>query len=126
MRERYDEITSSGADVVAIGTGDRRYAAAFVGDERIPFLVLVDDDGRAAQAAAVRDSSFIGMFHPRTWKASWRTLRSGHRVHRAGKRVTQLGATFVLGPGDHIGYEHLDGDSTDHAALSEVVAAVRR
>ena len=88
--------------------------------------MLVDDDGRAARAAAVRDSSFIGMFHPRTWKASWHTLRSGHRVHRAGKRVTQLGATFVLGPGDHIGYEHLDGDSTDHAALSEVVAAVRR
>ena len=44
MRERYDEITGLGGDVVAIGTGDRSYAGAFVRDERIPFLVLVDDE----------------------------------------------------------------------------------
>jgi peroxiredoxin len=46
LRERYDEITSLGAGIVAIGTGDRRYAEAFVRDERIPFLVLVDDGAR--------------------------------------------------------------------------------
>ncbi len=126
MRERYDEILSTGADVVAIGTGDRRYAASFVREERIPFLVLVDDDGRAASAAAVRSVSFGRLLHPRTWKASMDTLRNGHRVHRSGKRVTQLGATFVVGPGDRVRYAHVDEDSTDHAPLADVVAAVER
>jgi peroxiredoxin len=125
LRERYDEITSSGADVVAIGTGDRRYAEAFVSDEHIPFLVLVDDEGRAARAAAVRTASFIGLLHPRTWKASIDAWRSGHHVHKSGKRVTQLGATFVLGPGDRVRYAHVDGDSTDHAPLANVIGALR-
>jgi hypothetical protein len=36
--------------------------------------------------------------------------------------VTQLGATFVVGPGDVVAYAHLDRDSTDHAPLDEVLA----
>jgi peroxiredoxin len=57
LRERYDEITGLGADVVAVGTGDRRYAEAFVRDEQIPFLVLVDDDAAAARAARRRSAA---------------------------------------------------------------------
>jgi len=130
LRARYPEIQELGAEVVAVGTGDARYAQAFLADESIPFPVLVDDDGRAAEAASVRSSSFIGMFHPRTWAATRETWQRGHRVHRAGKRVTQLGATFVIAPGPGGGarllYEHLDRDSTDHAPLAEVLAALPR
>ena len=130
MRDRYDEIRSLGADIVAVGTGDARYAAAFVKDERIPYLVLVDDDARAAGAASVRKSSFIGMFHPRTWRATRATSKRGYHVHKAGKRVTQLGATFViapgvLGPGPTVEYEHLDADSTDHAPIDSVTEVLR-
>lgn len=124
MRSQYDQITAKGAEVVAIGTGDRRYAAAFVHDEQIPFLVLVDDDGAAARAASVRAVPFPELLHPRTWRASVQAWRNGHHVHRAGKRVTQLGATFVLGPGADVRYEHLDADSTDHASIDEVIAAL--
>jgi peroxiredoxin len=120
LRDHYDEIREQGAEVVAIGTGNTDYAATFVRDERIPFRVYVDDDGAAARTAAVRSSSFVGLFHPRTWRASIETRRRGHTVHKAGARVTQLGATFVVGPGNVVRYEHLDTDSTDHAPLSEV------
>ena len=58
MRRNYPEITSRGADVVAIGTGDVRYAQAFVNDEEIPFLVLVDDDASAANAASITRANF--------------------------------------------------------------------
>jgi len=126
VRGRYWEIRAVGAEVVAIGTGDVAYARAFVEDESIPFPVLVDDDGSAAQAAAVASSSFIGMFHPRTWAATRETWRRGHRIHRAGKRVTQLGATFVIAPGPRLTYEHLDADSTDHAPLEAVIPAIAR
>jgi len=121
LRERHDEITALGATVVTVGTGDQRYAAAFVREDQIPYLVLVDDDGAAARAASVRTASFVGLFHPRTWGATIQTHRRGFRVHRAGKRVTQMGATFVIGPGDTVRYAHVDRDSTDHAPLDAVI-----
>lgn len=125
MRERYDEIQGRGADVVAIGTGDRRYAAAFVKDEHVPFTVLVDDDAEAARLAAVPKVGFLKLvFNPKSWPGSKRARRAGHRIHKAGKRVTQLGATFVVGPGDELRYEHVDEHSADHAALDDVLAAL--
>ncbi len=35
-----------------------------------------------------------------------------------------FGATFVIGPGDVVRYTHIDRDSTDHAPLDEVLAAL--
>ena len=125
MRERYEEITGLGADVVAIGTGDQRYADAFVREEKIPFLVLVDDDGAAARAVSLRTLNWFQLLHPRTWKATRETSKRGHHVHKAGARVRQIGATFVIGAGDQVTYEHIDADSTDHAPLDEVLAALR-
>jgi peroxiredoxin len=124
LREHYDEIRTLGADIVAVGTGDRRYAEAFVREERIPFLVLVDDDASAAHAASLRTLNWYQLLHPRTWKASRETSKRGYHVHKAGKRVKQIGATFVIGAGDRVRYEHLDADSTDHADIDEVVAAL--
>ena len=124
MRERYAEFRKRGAEVVAIGTGDVEYARTFVSDEKIPFPVLVDDDGAAARAAAVRVSSFLGLFHPRTWGPTRETWARGHRIHAAGNRVTQLGASFVVGPGPTLLFEHLDRDSTDHAPVDALLAAL--
>jgi peroxiredoxin len=125
LRERYEEIQGRGADVVAIGTGDLRYAAAFVEDEHVPFTVLVDDDAEAARLAAVPKVGFLKLvLNPRSWPGSKRARRAGHRIHKAGKRVTQLGATFVVGPGDALRYEHVDEHSADHAPLDEVLAAL--
>ena len=125
MREHHEEITGLGADIVAIGTGDRRYAEAFVRDERIPFPVLVDDDAVAAQAASLRTLNWFQLLHPRTWRATRETSKRGHHVHKSGKRVKQIGATFVIGAGDRVRYEYLDLDSTDHANIDEVMAALR-
>ena len=125
MRDHHDEITSLGADVVAIGTGDQRYADAFVREEHIPFLVLVDDDAAAARAASLRTLYWFQLLHPRTWKATRETSKRGHHVHKAGARVRQIGATFVIGAGDRVRYEHMDADSTDHAPLDEALEALR-
>ena len=125
MRERRDEITGLGADIVAIGTGDQRYAETFVREEQIPFLVLVDDDAAAAQAASLRTLNWFQLLHPRTWKATRETSKRGHHVHKSGKRVKQIGATFVIGAGDRVRFEHLDSDSTDHARIEDVLASLR-
>jgi len=122
LRRAYPDITARGADVVAIGTGDVRYARGFVEEEEIPFLVLVDDDAAAARAASVRKVNFFSLLAPRTWKATRKTWKAGYRVHKSGKRVNQLGAMFVIGPGPTVRYEHIDDDSTDHAPLDDVIA----
>jgi peroxiredoxin len=124
LRDANDKISTAGAELVAIGTGDQKYAAAFVRETGAPFLVLVDDDAQAAHAASVRTVSWYRLLHPTTWRASLETWREGHRIHKAGKRVKQLGATFVLGPGDNVRYSYVDADSTDHAPVDAVVAAL--
>jgi len=124
LRERYEEITERGAEVVAVGTGDERYAARFVEDEDVPFPVLVDDDARAARAASVKRASPWGLFNPRSFPGARRARRAGHRIHKSGTRVTQLGATFVVGPGEHVRYEHVDAHTADHAPLDDVLGAL--
>jgi hypothetical protein len=127
LRDRYDEIHARGAEVVAVGTGSRRYAAAFTADEHVPFPVLVDDHADAATAASVRRVSFLRlMTDRRSWAGTRRARAGGHRVHRSGKRVTQLGATFVIGPGAVLRYAHVDDHSADHAPLDDVLHALPR
>jgi peroxiredoxin len=124
LRRAYPDITARGADVVAIGTGDVRYARDFVEQEEIPFLVVVDDDAAAARAASVKKVNAFKLLGVSTWSATRETWRKGHRIHKSGKRVNQLGATFVIGPGSKVHYAHIDDDSTDHAAVDEVLAAL--
>jgi peroxiredoxin len=125
LRGSYDEIQGRGAEVVAIGTGSVRYAASFVADGDVPFPVLVDDDARAAHAASVKRVGFVRLLtDSRSRPGAKRARDAGHRIHRAGKRVTQLGATFVVGPGPQVRYEHVDDHSADHAPLDEVLRAL--
>lgn len=125
MRGHYDDIVQAGAEVVAIGTGDLRYANAFVADEQIPFPVLVDDSAEAARAAAVRKVNMATLLlDPRSVKGAVQAHRDGHRIAKSGKRVNQLGATFVVGPGSQVRYAHVDAHTADHAPLADVLAAL--
>ena len=124
MRGAYEDIRAAGAEVVAVGTGDARYARGFVEEEDIPFPVLVDDDAEAARAASVKRGNAWKILGPETYGDSIRARRAGHRVHKPGKRTFQLGATFVVGPGNVVRYEHLDRNTANHAPLDEVFGAL--
>jgi peroxiredoxin len=126
LRDSYQDIRAAGADLVAIGTGDQRYATRFVEDESIPFAVLVDDHAEAARFASVNRGSIPNILTPSTYRDSIGTWRRGHRIHKSGKRVLQLGATFIVGPGDRVAYEHIDATTTDHAPIDEVLSALAR
>ena len=139
MRDRYAEIQALGGEVVVIGTGDLRYARAFAEDERIPFPVLVDDDARAADAACVERVGLSRLFALSSLSATARALRSGYRIGRPGKRVNQLGATFVVSPGPRrnapagedersslLLFRHYDAHPADHAPMNAIFDALRR
>ena len=125
MRDEHQAITARGAEIVAVGTGDASYARSFVADTGVGFPVLVDDSGAAAQAVSVRRSGLLALVGPGAWAKGRQVWRAGHHVHRPGKRVTQMGATLVMGPGPQLRYEHLDAEPWDHAPLEDVLGALR-
>jgi len=139
LRDRYAEIQALGADVVVIGTGDLRYAREFVEDDGIPFPVLVDEDAKAAEAARVERVGLSRLFALASLPGTARALRSGFRIGRPGKRVNQLGATFVVSPdprsdpsdGDeqrnaHLLFRHYDKHPADHAPMNALFDVLRR
>jgi peroxiredoxin len=124
LRDAYSEVQGAGAEVVAIGTGNPSMASGFVEDYRIPYPVLIDDDAAAARAATIGRMSFFGMFTPASYPGTIRAWRAGHRIGGSGKRVTQLAACFVVGPGPTLHYEHRNRHGADHPPLAEVLAAL--
>jgi peroxiredoxin len=124
LRRRYDEIKQHGSEIVVVGTGDLRYARAFVEDEEIPFPVLVDDDAAAARAASVPRVGILKLFDPASFAGTVEAWREGYRIYWPGKRTNQLGATFVIGPGPTLHFQHVDAHPADHARLDDVIAAI--
>jgi hypothetical protein len=121
LRSHLAEIRAKGADVVAIGTGNAAYAQDFINQFGIEFLVLVDDTAEAANAAALKRGSKMDLIGPSALlRGSARFLKGG-RQGRPGKRISQLGATFVIAPGNKILFEHLAATSADNADISEVI-----
>lgn len=122
VRDRYDEILATGAGVTAIGTGGRRYARAFIEDERVPFPVLLDEDGTAAEIAGTNTLGVGSVLSPAAWSAGFRSFKGGHRQERTGRRPFQLGATLVVGPGNVLRYADFEEHAGDHADLDQVLA----
>ena len=125
MRRHQEEIESTGAQIVAVGTGNRQFAAAFVQDESIRFPVLVDEDGEAAKAVELGRSSALGLLKPSVVLGRRRAAAAGHTQKRLGSRPMQLGATFVIASGGQVRYSHMDSDIADHAPIEEVLSALR-
>ena len=125
MRDAHDEIQALGGQVVAIGTGNADQARDFVEREHIPYPVLADDDARAAKAASIQRVGPFRLFAPASFPGGIRAWKAGHRIGASGRRVDQLGATFVVEPGPRLRYTHRDAHTADHAPLDEVLAALR-
>ncbi len=122
---RYQEILDLGADVTAVGTGGRQYAKAFIEDEQVPFEVLLDQDGAAADIVGTKKFGLTTGLNPGQWQAGLRSMRSGSKQHKTGARPTQLGATFVLAPGDRLLLEDYEDFAGDHADLDAVLESLR-
>lgn len=124
MRSHHEEIRRRGAEIVAIGTGNPMYAKDFIQQFDIDFLVLIDADAEAANAANVRKGSRAQVMGPAAIMRGVKTFLGGGKQGRPGARILQLGATFVIEPGGRIRYEHYAQASSDNAPMGEVLAAL--
>lgn len=111
--------------MTAIGTGGVRYAQAFIDDERVPFRVLLDEDGSAAEIAGTKTLGALALINPQQLAAGARATLAGKRQHKTGRRPTQLGATLVIAPGNELLYADFEDFAGDHAPLDEVIAAIQ-
>ncbi len=110
--------------MTAIGTGGRNYAKAFIEDEQVPFPVLLDEDGSAAEIVGTGTLSAVSLVSPGQVVAGFRSFSKGNRQQKSGRRPMQLGATIVMAPGDEILYEDFEDHAGDHADIDEVIAAL--
>jgi peroxiredoxin len=125
VRERYEEILATGAQVVAVGTGGKLYAKAFIEDLRVPFEVLLDEDGSAAEIVGANTVGAGMAVNPRAWIAGARAVKAAGPQGKTGRRPMQLGATLVIAPGDELLYAEFEEYAGDHADLDEVISVLR-
>ena len=109
--------------VVAVGTGGKRYAAAFIAEENFPFPVLLDEEGVAAEIVGTNTLGLGSLVSPSAISAGVGSFVRGHRQKKTGRRPMQLGATLVIGPGDELLYADFEDFAGDHADLGEVLLA---
>ena len=125
MRAHQEEFTEAGAQLAAIGLGDRTYANTFREDAGVTFPLLIDEKRVAYQAAELKSVNLFHMLRSHNSKARARARLGGHRQHRFGQNPFQLGGSFVFGPGNRDVYTHLSRTFGDNAPIAELLSAVR-
>lgn len=124
MRDHEDELRRAGASVAAVGLADRRYAAAFRDETGIRFPLLVDEERLTYRSAGLHKASVLHLMRRDNARARRRARTAGHRQDRLGRDPLQLGASFVLGPGDRDLYVHRSATFGDNAPVEDLLRAV--
>lgn len=126
MRDKEADFRSQGASLAAVGLGDPQYARAFRDETGIRFPLLIDEKKQAYRAAGLRKGSLLHILRPFNTAARKRARETGHQQHRLGKDPFQLGGSFVFGPGNVDLLAHISETFGDNAAVSDLLAAVRK
>jgi AhpC/TSA antioxidant enzyme len=125
LREHEQAFKELGANVAAVGLGDRTYAALFQEETGIQFPLLIDEQRQAYRAAGLRSANLLHLLRSENNVARERAKSAGHRQHRFGKNPFQLGGSFVFGPGNVDRYAHVSRTFGDNASPDDLLAAVR-
>ncbi len=125
MRKHYDEIRSTGAEVVAIGMGWPEAAADFRDKHDIPFPVLLDRKKESYRALQLSRGGFTELYGPKVAARAVGSMLRGNAQTLPKQDYRQLGGTVVVAAGGDLRYVHRAGDASDNAPIDEVLAALR-
>ncbi len=125
LREHEQKFRESGANLAAIGLGDRNYAQLFRDETHIAFPLLIDEARLAYRAAGLRTANLLHLLRSDNARARTRAKAGGHRQHRLGQNPFQLGGSFVFGPGNVDVYAHISQTFGDIAPMEALLAAVQ-
>jgi peroxiredoxin len=125
LRDSNAAFEQVGARLVAIGTGGREYAKAFVTERKIPFLVLVDKQLETHDLIGIKSGSKLSIAKPSTLAAAAKALAAGERQGKTGPNPFLFGASNVIAAGGTLSFSWLGGDYQDNAPIDELLAAAR-
>ncbi len=125
LREHQEELETLGARIVAIGLGDRNYARIFREDTGIQFPLLIDENREAYAVAELKSANIFRLFSKETLEHRKRASAAGHKQHKLGQNILQLGGTFVFGPGNIDRYSKLSASTGENAPIADLLAVLR-
>ena len=120
MRAHEQAFHNRGANLAAVGLGDRVYARTFREETGITFPLLIDEKREAYSAMELNTANLFHLLRSDNAEARARAKAAGHSQHKLGHNPFQLGGSFVFGPGDVDRFAHRSetfGDSADIEAL---------
>jgi hypothetical protein len=124
LRAHEAEFAARGAKLAAVSLGDRNYARFFREDTGIDFPLLVDEERLAYKALGLGVANVLHVLRSDNAKARKRASAAGHRQHKWGDHVFQLGGSFVFGPGNVDRYAHVSKTFGDNAPVDDLLSAL--
>jgi peroxiredoxin len=122
-RKQFEE---AGVNLVLIGQGTPRQAAAFRRRQGIQLRLLADHDRASYKAAGTKVGAMTDLFSPQTIaKGVLATARTGRTQTRTIGHPSQLGGTLVIAADGRITWSHMSEDASDNASPEEILGAVR-
>jgi len=124
LRAQEQAFRDRGANLAAVGLGDRTYARAFREETGITFPLLIDEKREAYSAMELKSGNLFHLLRRDNAQARARAKAAGHAQHELGRNPFQLGGSFVFGPGDVDRFAHRSETFGDNAAIEALLAAL--
>lgn len=124
MREYEQRFRAKGANLAAIGLGDKTFARLFREETGIQFPLLIDDKRVAYKAVGLRSANLLHIFRTDNKIAQARAKKSGFSQKKLGRDPFQLGGSFVFGPGNIDRFAHISQTFGDNALPETILASV--
>ena len=116
MREQEAAFRDKGANLAAVGLGNRKDARVFQEETGIAFPLLVDEQRLGYRAAGLRSANLLHLLSSQNMRDKARARAAGHRQHGIGRNPFQLGGSFIFGPGNVDRFTHVSKTFGDNAA----------
>jgi len=124
LRAHEQAFRDRGANLAAVGLGDRTYARAFREETGITFPLLIDEKREAYSAMDLKSANLFHLLRSDNAQARARAKAGGHSQHELGRNPFQLGGSFVFGPGDVDRFAHRSETFGDNAAIQTLLTAL--
>ena len=124
MRAHEQAFRDCGANLAAVGLGDRLYARAFREETGITFPLLIDEKREAYSVMELKSANLLHLMRKDNAAARARAKAAGHSQHKLGRNPFQLGGSFVFGPGDVDRFAHRSETFGDNAPVDALLAAL--
>lgn len=124
MRAHEQAFRDRGANLAAVGLGDRVYALAFREETDITFPLLIDEKREAYSVMELKSANLLHLLRRDNAESRARAKAAGHSQHKLGRNPFQLGGSFVFGPGNVDRFAHRSETFGDNAPVDALLAAL--